>query len=69
MTTITVEVKNRKALSILEGMEKAGLIAISSSKKNHVNLVQRLRNKISGSRAEELIDAVNKDRAQWEERY
>jgi hypothetical protein len=69
MTTITVEVKNRKALSILEGMEKAGLIAISSSKKNHVNLVQRLRNKIPGSRAEELMKIVDKEREQWEERY
>jgi len=69
MATITVELKNRKALSILEGMEKAGLISLSLKKKRSKSLAQRLRCSITGLRAKELIYANKKQREEWEERF
>jgi len=69
MATITVELKDKKALSILEGMEKAGLISLAFQKKRSKSLAQRLRCSITGKRAKELIRENNKQREEWEERF
>ena len=69
METLTISIINHEALSILKGMERAGLIILPKKELKNKNLSKRLRGSISGSRANEMIDAINKDRAEWEARY
>jgi hypothetical protein len=69
MESLTINIINPDAIPILKGMEHAGLIAFPDQEKKHKNLAQLLRGSISISRAKEMIETINKDRAEWEQRY
>ncbi len=69
METLKINIINQDALAILRGMEKAGLIILSKNEIKNTNLAQQLRGTIAGSRAQEMIETIEKERAEWEKRY
>jgi hypothetical protein len=69
METLKINILNHDAMAILYGMEKAGLIVLPKKENRNKNLSKQLRGAISGSRAKEMIDTVEKERAKWDERY
>ena len=69
METVIIEVNDKKAISILKGMEMAGLITLSQKDIRKKSLAKKLRGSITKERAEEMIRILNKEREEWEERY
>jgi hypothetical protein len=69
METLKINVLNHDAMAILYGMEQAGLIVLSKKEIRNKNLSKQLRGAISGSRAKEMIEIIEKERAEWDERY
>ena len=50
-------------------MEQAGLIVLPKKEIKKINLSKQLRGAISTSRAEEMIETIEKEREEWEKRY
>ena len=69
METLKINIINQDALAILKGMELAGLIILPKKETKHINLSKKLRGTISSSRAQEMIETIEKERAEWERRY
>ncbi|MDP3915534.1 MAG: hypothetical protein Q8R96_17545 [Bacteroidota bacterium] len=69
METLKINIINQDALAILKGMEQAGLIILPKKEIKNKNLAKQLRGAISGSRAKEMIEAIEKERAEWDQRY
>ena len=69
METLKINIINHNALAILNGMEQAGLIVMPKKIIRNKNLSKQLRGSISGSRAKEMIEAIEKERSEWDERY
>ena len=69
METLKVNIINQDALAILRGMEQAGLISLQKNEVKNKNLSRQLRGAISSSRAKEMIETIEKERAEWDERY
>jgi hypothetical protein len=69
METLKINIINQDALAILIGMEQAGLIMLPKKEVKNKNLSRQLRGAISSSRAKEMIETIEKERAEWDERY
>jgi hypothetical protein len=69
METLKINILNQDAMPILCGLEQAGLIILHKKEISNKNLSKQLRGAISDSRAKEMIEAIEKERAEWEERY
>lgn len=69
METLKINIINQDALAILIGMEQAGLIILPKKEVKNKNLSRQLRGSISGSRAKEMMETIEKERAEWDERY
>lgn len=69
METLKINIINWDALAILKGMEQAGLIVLQKKEIKNKNLSRQLRGAISSSRAKEMIETIDKERAKWDERY
>jgi len=69
METLKINIINQDALAILIGMEQAGLIMLPKKEIKNKNLSRQLRGAISSSRAKEMIETIEKERAEWDERY
>jgi len=69
METVKVNIINQDALAILKGMEQAGLIILPKKEVKVKNLAIQLRGSISSDRAKEMIDNIDKERAEWDKRY
>ncbi len=69
METLKISIINQDALAILKGMEQAGLIVLPKKEVKHKDLSKQLRGTISGSRAKEMIETIEKERAEWDRRY
>lgn len=69
METLKINIINQDALPILKGMEQAGLIVLPKKEIKKINLAKQLRGAISTSRAEEMIETIEKEREEWEKRY
>ena len=69
METLKINIINQDALAILIGMEQAGLIILPKKEVKNKNLSRQLRGAISSSRAKEMIETIEKERAEWDERY
>jgi hypothetical protein len=50
-------------------MEQAGLIMLPKKEVKNKNLSRQLRGAISSSRAKEMIETIENERAEWDERY
>ncbi len=69
METLKINIVNQDALAILKGMEQAGLIILPKKEIQNKNLAKQLRGTISSSRAKEMIETIEKQRAEWQQRY
>lgn len=69
METLKINIINHDALAILKGMEQAGLIVLPKKEIRNKNLSKQLRGAISSSRAKEMIETIEKERAEWDKRY
>ena len=69
METLKINIIKQDALAILIGMEQAGLIMLPKKEVKNKNLSRQLRGAISSSRAKEMIETIEKERAEWDERY
>jgi len=69
METLKINIIKKDALAILKGMEQAGLIVLPKKEIKNKNLSKQLRGAISSSRAKEMIETIEKERAEWDERY
>ena len=69
METLKINIINQDALAILIGMEQAGLIMLPKKEVKNKNLSIQLRGAISSSRAKEMIETIEKERTEWDERY
>ena len=68
METLKINITNQDALPILKGMELAGLITLPKKETKHINLSKKLRGTNSSSRAQEMIETIEKERAEWDRR-
>lgn len=69
METLKINIINHDALAILKGMEQAGLIVLPKKEIRNKNLSKQLRGTIKSSRAKVMIETIEKERAEWDERY
>jgi len=69
MDTLRIDILNKDAIAILKGMEKAGLISLSEKKTKKKQLSKQLRGTISPSRAKKMIETIEKERSEWDQRY
>lgn len=69
METLKINIIKQDALAILKGMEQAGLIILPKKEIKNKNLSKQLRGAISSSRAKEMIETIERERAEWHERY
>ena len=69
METLKINIIKQDALAILKGMEQAGLIILPKKEIKNKNLSKQLRGAISSSRAKEMIETIEKERSEWDERY
>jgi ribosomal 30S subunit maturation factor RimM len=68
MEIIQVEIKNKNAMAILKGMEKAQIIRLLKRKKSSNHDIVALKGIFSREKAMELAGQVNKSREEWNER-
>ena len=69
MESLKISIINKDAITILEGMEQAGLIYLHRNEQRKNNLSKQLRGAISGAKANEMMKYIEKERSEWEERY
>ena len=69
METLKINILSQDAMAILQGMEQAGLITIPGKESKNKNLSKQLRGGISDSRAKEMIDTIDKERSEWDQKY
>ncbi|HAZ03454.1 MAG: hypothetical protein A2W90_16505 [Bacteroidetes bacterium GWF2_42_66] len=69
METLKINVINQDALAILRAMEQAGLIVFPEKDTENKNLSKQLRGTISSSRAKKMIEIIEKERSEWDQRY
>ncbi|HZH72439.1 MAG TPA: hypothetical protein VFD91_08110 [Mariniphaga sp.] len=68
MNIIQVELRNKNALSILKGLEKAKIIKLVKSKKLKESSPDQYKGVFSRERALEMIQQVDKSRNEWGKR-
>ena len=69
METLKINIINQDAIAILKGMEQAGLIMLPKKEIKNKNLSKQLRGAISSARAEEMIENIEKQRTEWDQRF
>lgn len=69
METLKINIVNQDAIAILKGMEQAGLITLPKKEIKNKNLSKQLRGSISSSRAKEMMETIDKERSEWDQRY
>jgi len=68
METIEIEIRNKNALSILKGLEKAKIIKLIKPKTKEKDTPVRHKGAITRERAVELIKQTEQSREEWDER-
>ncbi len=69
MESLRINIINKDAITILEGMEQVGLITLHRNEHGKNNLSKQLRGAISGTKANDMMQYIEKERSEWEERY
>lgn len=68
METLQVEIKNKNALSILKGLERAKIIKLIRIKNKKENSPAQHKGAFSRERAVKMLGELNKSREEWDER-
>lgn len=69
MESLRIDIINKDAIAILKGMEQVGLISLQWVEHGNNKLSKQLRGAISGTKANEMMQYIEKERSKWEERY
>jgi hypothetical protein len=69
MESLRINIINKDAITILEGMEQVGLISLQWKEHGKNKLSRQLRGAISATKANEMMQYIEKERSEWEERY
>lgn len=69
MNTLKINIINEDAILILKGMEKAGLISLPGKATKKKQLSKQLRGTISSTRAKKMMETIEKERSEWDQRY
>lgn len=69
MESLRINILNKDAITILEGLEQVGLISLQWKEHGKNKLSRQLRGAISGKKANEMMQYIEKERSEWEERY
>jgi hypothetical protein len=69
MESLRIDIINKDAIAILKGMEQVGLISLRWVEHGNNKLSKQLRGAISGTKANEMMQYIEKERSKWEERY
>ena len=69
MNTLKINIINEDAILILKGMEKAGLISLPGKGTKKKQLSKQLRGTISPNRAKKMMETIEKERSEWDQRY
>ena len=69
MENLRIDIINKDAIAILKGMEQVGLISLQWKDHGKNKLSKQLRGAISGTKASEMMQYIEKERSKWEERY
>lgn len=68
METIQIEIRNKNALAILKGLEKAKIIKLIKTKNTGKNSPVRHKGAFTREKAMELVKQLDKSREEWDER-
>ncbi len=68
MEIIQVEIRNKNALTILKGLEKANIIKLITPKSKKKNSPVHHKGAFSPDRAIEMIRNMERSREEWDER-
>lgn len=68
METIEIEIRNKNALSILKGLEKAKIIKLIKPKTKEKDTPVRHKGAITRERAVDLIKQTEQSREEWDQR-
>jgi hypothetical protein len=68
METLKIQLRNKNALSILQGLEKAKMIKMIPNDDNGTSSPVQYKGAFSKERAELMINEMNKSREEWESR-
>jgi len=68
METIQIEIRNKNALSILKGLEKAKMIKLIKMGSKEKNSPTQHKGAFTRERAMELVKQLEKSREEWDER-
>lgn len=68
METLQVEIKNKNALSILKGLERARIIKLIRIKNKEGSSPVQHKGAFSRERAVKMLDELKKSREEWDER-
>jgi hypothetical protein len=71
METVTVEIKNKKAMNLLKELEDLEIIKIHKSEEKPVtkDKASKYRGRISSPNADTLLKQSEESRNEWEERF
>ena len=68
METIQIEIRNKNALSILKGLEKAKMIKLIKKGSNEKNTPTQHKGAFTREMAMEFVKQLEKSREEWDER-
>jgi hypothetical protein len=68
METLQVEIKNKNALSILKGLERAKIIKLIRIQNKEESSPIQHKGAFSRERAVKMLNELNKSREEWDER-
>ena len=68
-TTLTIELNNRKTLSILKELESLNLLRIVKKQSKTKNIADLLENSISNEQAALMNDELKQMREEWERTF
>ena len=68
MEIIRIEIKDKSALTILQGLEKAKIIKLLKEAKKDETSPVDYKGVFSSEKAKELAQELNKSREEWEKR-
>ena len=68
METVTVEIKNNKAMKLLKDLENLDIIKIHKTEEK-LNKASKYRGSISKKSADRLLKHIEVSRNEWEERF
>lgn len=69
MDSLRINIINQDAIVILKGLEQVGLISLQYKEDEKKQLSKQIRGAVSSTKAFEMMQYIENERAEWDERY